>query len=94
MADWYKTHGASPDCYPESEYREWAGLYVDLAGNVDYGPPEPAREFQRSMENAQDRDWLVCSDPPGLSCSDALCSVHGWDDRDWGDAADEDDGDA
>lgn len=82
MADWYKTHNASPDCYSEAEYREWAqdnGLYVDAAGNVDYGPPErETREFQRAMENAQDRDWSACSDPPGESCSDSACPVHGW----------------
>jgi hypothetical protein len=40
--------------------------------------PDPARDFQRSMQNAQDRDWAVCSDPPGESCSDAGCPVHGW----------------
>ena len=39
--DWYKDH---PHAGPESdaEYLEWAqdnGLYVDAAGNVDYGPP-------------------------------------------------------
>jgi len=40
--DWYKDHSASPDAYPDSEYLDWAqdkGLYVDAAGNVDYGPP-------------------------------------------------------
>jgi len=43
--DWYKDHSLSPECYPESEYLDWAqdnGLYVDAAGNVDYGPPEAA----------------------------------------------------
>ena len=43
MPDWYRTHNASPDCYPDEEYYSWAqdnGLYVDAAGNVDYGPPE------------------------------------------------------
>jgi hypothetical protein len=44
MPDWYREH---PHAGPESdaEYREWAqdnGLYVDAAGNVDYGPPESA----------------------------------------------------
>lgn len=42
MPDWYKTHNASPDAYPDEEYYNWAqdnGLYVDAAGNVDYGPP-------------------------------------------------------
>ena len=39
--DWYKDH---PHAGPESdaEYYAWAqdnGLYVDAAGNVDYGPP-------------------------------------------------------
>lgn len=39
--DWYKDH---PPAGPESdaEYLGWAqdnGLYVDAAGNVDYGPP-------------------------------------------------------
>lgn len=55
MPDWYKTHRASPDCYPESEYREWAqdnGLYVDLAGNVDYGPPEPQRASDLGYDDA------------------------------------------
>jgi hypothetical protein len=44
MPDWYKTHSASPDAYPDEEYLGWAqdnGLYADAAGNVDYGPPEP-----------------------------------------------------
>lgn len=47
MPDWYRDHDLSPECYPDWEYREWAqdnGLYVDLAGNVDYGPPEPDPE--------------------------------------------------
>ena len=44
MPDWYRDHNASPDAYPAGEYLAWAqdnGLYVDAAGNVDYGPPEP-----------------------------------------------------
>jgi hypothetical protein len=44
MPDWYKTHSAGPDAYPDEEYLSWAqdhGLYVDAAGNVDYGPPDP-----------------------------------------------------
>jgi hypothetical protein len=44
MPDWNRDHSASPDAYPDSEYLEWAqdnGLYVDAAGNVDYGPPVP-----------------------------------------------------
>jgi hypothetical protein len=43
--DWYKDHPLSPECYPDSEYLGWAqdnGLYVDAAGNVDYGPPDKA----------------------------------------------------
>ncbi len=45
MPDWYRTHSLGPECYPDEEYCAWAqdnGLYVDAAGNVDYGPPEPA----------------------------------------------------
>jgi len=45
--DWYKDHPLSPECYPDSEYLGWAqdnGLYVDAAGNVDYGPPDPTDE--------------------------------------------------
>jgi len=45
MPDWYRTHSLSPDAYPDSEYLDWAqdnGLYVDAAGNVDYGSPAPA----------------------------------------------------
>jgi hypothetical protein len=41
VPDWYRDHDLSPECYPESEYLAWAqdqGLYVDAAGNVDYGP--------------------------------------------------------
>jgi hypothetical protein len=41
--DWYKDYPLSPEAYPESEYLNWAqdnGLYVDAAGNVDYGPPD------------------------------------------------------
>lgn len=45
--DFYRDHGGlSPDCFDDSEYLNWAqdnGLYVDAAGNVDYGPPEGAR---------------------------------------------------
>lgn len=26
--------------------------------------------------------WAQCSDPPGESCSDAGCPVHGWEDGD------------
>lgn len=43
MADWYRTHSASPEAFTDAEYVSWAqdsGLYVDAAGNVDYGPPE------------------------------------------------------
>ena len=48
MPDWYRDH---PHAGPESdaEYRDWAqdnGLYVDAAGNVDYGPPEPGHAAQ------------------------------------------------
>ncbi|HEY6493287.1 MAG TPA: hypothetical protein VIZ43_08445 [Trebonia sp.] len=45
MPDWYRTHSLGPEHYSDAEYRDWAqdnGLYVDLAGNVDYGPPEPS----------------------------------------------------
>ncbi len=48
MPDWYRDHDLSPECYPDSEYRDWAqdnGLYVDAAGNVDYGPPDPRDRF-------------------------------------------------
>lgn len=46
--DWYRDQNISPEAAGDEAYREWAlgnGLYVDLAGNVDYGPPEdgPAR---------------------------------------------------
>lgn len=47
MPDWYRTHDLSPEAYSDDEYRSWAqdnGLYVDAAGNVDYGPPEAAAE--------------------------------------------------
>jgi hypothetical protein len=43
MADWYRDHPLSPEAYSDREYLDWAqdkGLYVDAAGNVDYGPPE------------------------------------------------------
>jgi hypothetical protein len=42
MPDWYRDHNLSPECYPDEVYLDWAqdnGLYVDAAGNVDYGPP-------------------------------------------------------
>ena len=45
MPDWYRTHSLSPEAYSDDEYRNWAqenGLYVDVAGNMDYGPPEAA----------------------------------------------------
>lgn len=41
--DWYRDHNVSPEAAGDEAYREWAqdnGLYVDLAGNVDYGPAE------------------------------------------------------
>lgn len=41
--DWYRDHSLSPEAYSDEEYLDWAqdnGLYVDAAGNVDYGPPE------------------------------------------------------
>lgn len=37
MPDWYRTHSASPEAYPDREYTDWAqdnGLRVDAAGNV------------------------------------------------------------
>lgn len=41
--DWYKDHPhVSPEAVSDEEYYSWAqdnGLYVDAAGNVDYGPP-------------------------------------------------------
>ena len=64
MPDWYKTHSASPECYSDAEYRDWAqdnGLYVDAAGNVDYGPPEPARDSDRSYV-IPDEDVVVAKD--------------------------------
>jgi hypothetical protein len=94
MPDWYRTHGLGPEHYPDTEYRDWAqdnGLYVDVAGNVDYGPPEPVREFQPSMENARGRDWRSCSDLPVESCSDAACPVHGDERALWDDYESEDD---
>ena len=70
MPDWYRDHSASPECYSDSEYLEWAqdnGLYVDAAGNVDYGPPAPARDLcRRGLPHDWERDpdrrgeGLVC----------------------------------
>jgi hypothetical protein len=48
--DWHKDHSLGPECYSDAEYYAWAqdnGLYVDAAGNVDYGPPEPVRDRDR-----------------------------------------------
>lgn len=45
VGDWYRTHSASPDCYPEDEYRGWAqdaGARVDAVGNVIWPDQEPA----------------------------------------------------
>ena len=74
MPEWYKTHSASPECYSEAEYRDWAqdnGLYVDAAGNVDYGPPEqgcgdcgpqePVRDGDR-YHVIPDEDLVVAKD--------------------------------
>ena len=41
--DWYRDHSISPEAAGDQAYFAWAqdsGLYVDVAGNVDYGPPE------------------------------------------------------
>ena len=49
MPDWYRTHSLSPECYPDSEYRDWAqdnGLYVDEAGNVDYDGPRAVDSYR------------------------------------------------
>ena len=66
MPDWYKTHSASPDAYPDEEYYTWAqdsGLYVDAAGNVDYGPPGPVCP----------RCGCRPSDPFGCGCAEPGC---------------------
>ena len=63
MPDWYRDHNASPDCYPDSEYLDWAqdnGLYVDAAGNVDYGPPERDRSYL-----IRDEDVVFVDDDSG-----------------------------
>jgi len=63
MPDWYRDHSLSPECYPESGYLDWAqdhGLYVDAAGNVDYGPPEAPGEdvtFPEDPAPAPALDW-------------------------------------
>ena len=62
MPDWYRDHDLSPECYPESEYLAWAqdqGLYVDAAGNVDYGPPVVAAPFETGApwRSAAEADW-------------------------------------
>lgn len=47
MSDWYDTHNASPDCYPESEYLDWAqsaGARVDEVGNLIWPGQEPATD--------------------------------------------------
>ncbi len=65
--DWHKDHPLSPDAYPESEYLNWAqdnGLYVDAAGNVDYGPPEAAPS---SLPD------LACPDCGRESCTGEDC---------------------
>lgn len=43
MPDWYRDHNISPEAAGDDAYYAWAqdnGLYVDLAGNVDYAPPD------------------------------------------------------
>jgi len=78
MPDWYKTHSASPDAYPDEEYYTWAqdnGLYVDAAGNVDYGPPEPpaASEIIHATESPCPRCNCLPSDPWGCGCAEPGC---------------------
>ena len=62
MADWYRDHNASPECYPDAEYLEWAqdnGLYVDATGNVDYGPPDRCLSCGAEVDH-----YLGCPDDP------------------------------
>lgn len=86
MPDWYRTHNASPDAYSDEEYRDWAqdnGLYVDAAGNVDYG--------SRYADCYEVVDTLNTFDPgPGYvgntsTCQPGLCSC-------WNDDGEDDDG--
>lgn len=71
MPDWYRSHNASPDAYPESEYREWAqdnGLYVDAAGNVDYGPPDPDDDLNPVRDEPDfeaEAYWQHCDEAHG-----------------------------
>jgi hypothetical protein len=67
MADWYRDHGASPDAYPESEYLSWA---QDQGLHVD------------AAGNVGHGPPEACTNPPGESCSDAGCPLHG----DWWEA--------
>jgi hypothetical protein len=65
--DWYKDHSLSPEAYPDSTYLDWAqdnGLYVDAAGNVDYGPPGAAPS---SLPD------LACPDCGRESCTGEDC---------------------
>lgn len=69
MPDWYRDHNLSPECYPDDVYLAWAqdhGLYVDAAGNVDYGPPEPDRRDESFV--IPDEDMVTADDgePNGL----------------------------
>lgn len=69
MPDWYKDN---PHAGPESdeEYYAWAqdnGLYVDAAGNVDYGPPEYDYRWGEQWGDGEgDERWGEQWADPGL----------------------------
>ena len=73
MADWYRDHDLSPEAYSETEYLGWAqdqGLYVDAAGNVDYGrPPAPGDERYIILDD-EDVIFVDDSEPNGLDTWD------------------------
>ena len=75
--DWYKDHSASPDAYPDSDYRDWAqdnGLYVDAAGNVGYGPPESEDDDGRCVGcGAEIGHYNGCMEDPEAMCLCHLC---------------------
>lgn len=83
MADWYRTHSLSPEAYPESEYLSWAqdnGLYVDAAGNVDYGPPSsggPCPNYPPCPHPASAHDPAAGSPGEPPWCLDCDCGDSG-----------------
>jgi hypothetical protein len=60
MSDWYDTHDASPACYSDAEYLNWAqdaGVHVDVAGNVTWPGCDPGDALLVPIEVETPEGW-------------------------------------